>query len=221
MDDTTARTRLERERERLLAVRGDLAAGRTADMTGPPSAPLLAADVASDVVEREVEDSILHQVDLELRDVEAALRRLADGSYGTCATCGVTLPPERLEAVPAARYCTEHESMWEGDRLALAVPAGRYEDGDAHTTDRMTAREAGQHLELVGDQDELTEPVEVAPEERALHLTDLAEPNPPALSAEQVTALTGRGAGGDGDEDERRVDRIDRGAPDDTDEEER
>ncbi len=219
MDDTTPRTRLERERERLLAVRGELEASRGIGGAEPGSAPLHAADVASEVFEREVEDSIVHQVELELREVEDALRRVADGTYGTCTTCGSTLPPERLEAVPAARYCTEHEAMWEGDRLALAVPAGRYEDGDAHTTDRVAAREAGQNLELVGDQDDLTEPVEVSPEERALHLTDLGEPNPPALSAEQVTALAARQA--DWDEDERRAEPIGSRAQDDTDEEER
>ena len=208
MDDTTARTRLERERERLLNVRRDLEAdgGDTADREG--SAPLHAADVASEVFEREKDRSLLHRVDVELRDVDDALRRLAAGTYGTCATCGVALPVERLEAVPAARYCTEHEALWEGDRLDLKLPAGRYEDGDAHTTDRAAAREAGRNLELVVDQDDLGEPLEVAPEERALHLTDPDEPNPTTLSAEQVAVLEDRRAAWaaderDADEEER------------------
>lgn len=194
MDETTARTLLEAERARLLVVRDDLDGGRDGDGDESARAPVHAADVATDVFEREKDQTILHRVDAELREVDDALRRLARGRYGTCATCGTALPTERLEAVPAARYCTRHEAMWEGDRLELAVPAGRYEDGDAHTTDRAAAREAGRHLELVGDDDQ-AEPLDVAPEDRALHLTDPGEPNPTALSAEQVAEIEGRQAG--------------------------
>ena len=212
MDDATARALLEQERERLLAVRRDLEGG-TDEEGDRTSAPLHAADVASDVLEREVDQSIRHRVDEELHEVDDALRRLDAGTYGTCDTCGAALGAERLEAVPAARFCAEHEAMWEGDRLDLTVPAGRYEDGDAHTTDRAAAREAGRNLDLVGDQDEVAEPVEVAPEERALHLADPARPDPGARSAPAVVAREERRSAWD--EDERRADRA--GAEDVTD----
>jgi DnaK suppressor protein len=38
-------------------------------------------------------------------DIDAALSRLADGSYGTCQTCGQPIGAERLAARPAARTC--------------------------------------------------------------------------------------------------------------------
>src|SRR5438034_1773931 len=38
-----------------------------------------------------------------LTDVEAALARLADGSYGECVDCGVPIPFARLSAYPAAK----------------------------------------------------------------------------------------------------------------------
>jgi DnaK suppressor protein len=38
-------------------------------------------------------------------DTAQALRRMADGSYGTCERCGATVPLERLEVVPHARFC--------------------------------------------------------------------------------------------------------------------
>ena len=41
----------------------------------------------------------------ELAEVEAALGRIADGTYGTCADCGATVPAARLDANPAARRC--------------------------------------------------------------------------------------------------------------------
>ena len=41
----------------------------------------------------------------DLAELEAALARLADGSYGTCQVCGARISAERLAARPAARAC--------------------------------------------------------------------------------------------------------------------
>ena len=41
----------------------------------------------------------------ELQDIEAALARIADGSYGICADCGEEIGRERLKAYPAAVRC--------------------------------------------------------------------------------------------------------------------
>ena len=41
----------------------------------------------------------------DLAEIQAALARLADGSYGTCQACGQQISPERLAARPAARTC--------------------------------------------------------------------------------------------------------------------
>jgi DnaK suppressor protein len=38
-------------------------------------------------------------------DTAHALRRIAEGSYGTCEGCGASIPPERLEILPHARFC--------------------------------------------------------------------------------------------------------------------
>src|SRR5581483_1944664 len=40
-----------------------------------------------------------------LRNVEAALQRIRDGSFGECMSCGKEINAKRLEAVPWARYC--------------------------------------------------------------------------------------------------------------------
>lgn len=40
-----------------------------------------------------------------LAEVDAALGRLADGTYGTCLGCDAAIPAERLEVMPAAAYC--------------------------------------------------------------------------------------------------------------------
>jgi RNA polymerase-binding transcription factor DksA len=41
----------------------------------------------------------------ELRELEAAHRRIADGTYGLCADCGADIPLARLHAQPAAARC--------------------------------------------------------------------------------------------------------------------
>lgn len=51
----------------------------------------------------------------QLREVEEAFARLDAGTYGICEPCGKSIPDERLEAVPTARYHAEHEPT---DRVA-------------------------------------------------------------------------------------------------------
>ena len=43
-----------------------------------------------------------------LSDVERALGKLDDGTYGKCEVCGEDIAEARLEAMPAARYCINH-----------------------------------------------------------------------------------------------------------------
>jgi len=52
----------------------------------------------------------------ELAEVEAALARLADGSYGECADCGMTIPAARLLAYPTARRCVTCQEAAEAAR---------------------------------------------------------------------------------------------------------
>ena len=41
----------------------------------------------------------------EMRMIEAALKRIAEGEYGFCAKCGGEIAPERLDAVPYTPFC--------------------------------------------------------------------------------------------------------------------
>ncbi len=43
-----------------------------------------------------------------LNDVERALAKIDDGTYGLCETCREPIAPARLEAMPASRYCVQH-----------------------------------------------------------------------------------------------------------------
>ena len=44
----------------------------------------------------------------QLDDVEFAIGRLVEGTYGTCVACGAAIGDARLEAMPATRWCIEH-----------------------------------------------------------------------------------------------------------------
>ena len=59
-----------------------------------------------------------------LREVNAALARIADGSYGICENCEGEIKPKRLEAVPWARFCVEcQEQMDPGPYRGATRPA--------------------------------------------------------------------------------------------------
>jgi RNA polymerase-binding transcription factor DksA len=44
----------------------------------------------------------------QLDDVELALRKLDEGTYGRCEVCGREIGEARLEVMPAARFCIDH-----------------------------------------------------------------------------------------------------------------
>ena len=49
----------------------------------------------------------------ELRELDAAVRRIGDGSYGSCMDCGDDIPIERLRAYPGAVRCVACQSVHE------------------------------------------------------------------------------------------------------------
>jgi DnaK suppressor protein len=70
-------------------------AGRVSD-TGEQSVADLLVDLDLAEISRDVD---------ELRDVEAALMRVARGTWGYCIDCGEEIDPERLKALPSAARC--------------------------------------------------------------------------------------------------------------------
>jgi DnaK suppressor protein len=66
------------------------------------------ADQMDEIQDASERDLAIRNVDREsvlLRDVKAALRRIYDGSFGTCIECGWAISPKRLAAVPWAPRC--------------------------------------------------------------------------------------------------------------------
>lgn len=108
---------LQEERDRLLHARdavhhegslleesGDLAIGSGDHI----------ADSASETYMRELDEGLEENAEHLLAEIDAALTRIDDGTYGLCATCGKPIPSERLEAVPYATLCIEDKRALEG-----------------------------------------------------------------------------------------------------------
>lgn len=96
------------ERERLdqclrsLAVAGAERGESQRDESGPGGDQ---ADIASDLAEQSL-SLALERAEAERRlDVQAALQRLDDGTFGRCERCGREITPARLIAMPWARHC--------------------------------------------------------------------------------------------------------------------
>lgn len=96
-----ARAALRTERDRL---RSELEAGIEApgQMTYGSQAA-----AASQVFEQQRDLALRERSRGALSQVEAALRALDDGTYGTCTSCGKPIAPERLEAIPWVPMCID------------------------------------------------------------------------------------------------------------------
>ena len=97
----------------LLAKRRDLRAS-LATLEGEASASGEAevrdytdAATASEGTSEAIEEGSL--ISQTLEEVQDALRRIEDGSYGKCTVCGRELPSARLEAIPWTPYCLEDQ----------------------------------------------------------------------------------------------------------------
>ena len=91
-----------------------------AALTGSPVQPEDAIQASDGVVEPEEEAVDLEQTDVDqalldnekalLAEVQPALVRIENGTYGICTNCGQPIPEERLEAIPWATLCVTCES---------------------------------------------------------------------------------------------------------------
>ena|SRR5579862_2019877 len=120
MDEAHARELLRAEQGRLDEIRADLREEEDAldDADAQDASEAVdgqhPGDIGTDLFERERDMGMLEQVEGELRDIDDALRRLDEGTYGVCEVCGRPIPDERLEANPTARYDVEHEPKASG-----------------------------------------------------------------------------------------------------------
>jgi len=115
IDTDVFRKRLEEERERLTGAveflerenpgsiddeLGEIGTGTSDNHLG---------DTASATFDRELDEGLEEGAQQTLREVEAALQRIEEGSYGVCEVCGEPIGAERLSAIPWARLCIDDQ----------------------------------------------------------------------------------------------------------------
>lgn len=71
------------------------------------------ADQATETHDREVEVGLEENGDEVVLEIDAALKRIDDGTYGVCTACGKPIGEERLEARPWATLCIDDQRRLE------------------------------------------------------------------------------------------------------------
>jgi len=66
-------------------------------------------DTASETYERELDQGLEAGVQQTLGEIESAILRIDDGTYGTCLMCGKPIAEQRLRAIPWARLCIDDQ----------------------------------------------------------------------------------------------------------------
>lgn len=72
------------------------------------------AESATATLGREIDYTLGENSGELLAQIDAALQRIEEGTYGTCANCGREIVPERLEATPWASLCIDCKRDAEG-----------------------------------------------------------------------------------------------------------
>jgi RNA polymerase-binding protein DksA len=81
--------------------------GRVAEIDSELRKPLSAdsEDQATDLESQDALEGIVNSENQEIQQIGEALKRIAEGTYGVCAQCGVDIDPKRLKALPNATRC--------------------------------------------------------------------------------------------------------------------
>jgi RNA polymerase-binding transcription factor DksA len=87
------------------------------ESTGSSSMPIHMAELGSDTWEQELTYRLLENKEALLREIDDALQRIQNNTYGTCQASQKPIAKSRLRFIPWARYCIEY--AWKGE-IALA-----------------------------------------------------------------------------------------------------
>src|SRR5580700_7210960 len=108
----TSRTKfLNKVREHLLETKARLLEEMETDLKahreGNKDEGMDAYDLASEERDREINFILSDREQAKIKEIDDALARFADGSYGICESCGLEIGEERLDALPFTRVCRD------------------------------------------------------------------------------------------------------------------
>ena len=120
IDTQEMKKRLEAKRMDLREQIGDLteAHPNPVDPIEASEGPQEFEETAVDFLETQQEQAIDVNERALLTEVEDALKRIEDGTYGNCVVCGQPIPEKRLEAIPWASRCVKDQEELEQRNLS-------------------------------------------------------------------------------------------------------
>lgn len=94
-------------------------------------------DFALDSAQDEISSQLAEVESRELAQIETALERLADGTYGSCDACSNNIPLARLQALPYATLCIQcqREAEKSGDPRGSTADWSRLVDSNSMDVD--------------------------------------------------------------------------------------
>jgi DnaK suppressor protein len=101
---------LKTERAKLVRQLNELGATETGELTGDVDYGDGFADAAAATAERSEVLGIVDNLTKLLADVDQALAKVDDGTYGLCKACGKEIGAARMEFRPTSRYCVDCKS---------------------------------------------------------------------------------------------------------------
>jgi RNA polymerase-binding protein DksA len=115
IDTAEQRKKLEDEKARLLHAVGFLVRenpGSISDELGEVAeggTDNHLGDTATAMYDRELDEGLEEGARVTLAEIDAALERIEDGTYGICEGCGKPIGAERLSAIPWTRLCIDDQ----------------------------------------------------------------------------------------------------------------
>lgn len=115
---------IEEQRRRLIELRDELRGVREGleedqqelEGQGNDFAETDSGDMSQSIFDREMDASVGEQIGSRLGEIERALQKVQDGTYGVCDDTGESIPKGRLEAVPEAIRTVEAQQRFEKER---------------------------------------------------------------------------------------------------------
>ena len=102
---------LAKMREQLLEMKAKLLAEidstLRAEREGNKDEGMDTYDLASEERDREINSILSDRDRVKLKQIDDALERMDEGTYGVCESCGLEIAEERLEAMPFSRLCRD------------------------------------------------------------------------------------------------------------------
>jgi RNA polymerase-binding transcription factor DksA len=110
LDIAAAEKALRAERESLVHQMEELGATETGDLTGDVNYGDGFSDAGAATAERTEVMGVVDALRGQVEGIDAALARITEGTYGTCASCGNEIGADRLEFRPSSILCVSCKS---------------------------------------------------------------------------------------------------------------